>query len=166
MTAGPHAPELHRPVDIHDADRRDITVQADAAECRAIAERLGLPALHALTCRLHLQAGPGGRPAAQGQMQARLRQVCVLTLEEFDAAIDAPFTLVFVPSGLAADDLDAEDEDEVEYEGNAIDLGEAAVQQLALMLDPYPRKPGAVLPDSSDAPDNPFAALNALKTRH
>ena len=48
---------------------------------------------------------------------------------------------------------------------NHIDLGEAAVEQLALALDPYPRGPGAdaaeaALPaDPDDTPQSHFAAL-------
>ncbi len=43
-----------------------------------------------------------------------------------------------------------------------IDLGEALAEQLALALDPYPRKPGAKLPsEASDDGANPFSALKA-----
>ena len=57
-------------------------------------------------------------------------------------------------------DDDPESIDEIPYEGSTIDLGEAAAEQLALALDPYPHKPGATLPDSDEAPRNPaFAAL-------
>jgi len=40
------------------------------------------------------------------------------------------------------------------------------VEQLALALDPYPRKPGAALPPELAAePDGPFAALLAPRLR-
>ena len=35
------------------------------------------------------------------------------------------------------------------YGGDSIDLGAALAEQLALALDPYPRKPGAKLPAGS-----------------
>ena len=45
--------------------------------------------------------------------------------------------------------------------------GEAAAEQLALALDPYPRSPDAVLPDVPDDPEaQPFAALAPLQRRH
>ena len=39
------------------------------------------------------------------------------------------------------------------FDGSAIDIGEAAAQQLALALDPYPRAAGASLAGSADAAD-------------
>ena len=44
-----------------------------------------------------------------------------------------------------------------------IDLGEAVAQQLAIALDPYPRAPGAALPEEPRAAGGPFAALKSLK---
>ena len=44
-----------------------------------------------------------------------------------------------------------------------LDLGEAAAEQLALSLDPYPRAPGAELPEvATEAEANPFAALRRM----
>jgi hypothetical protein len=37
------------------------------------------------------------------------------------------------------------------FEGDAIDIGEAVAQQLALALDPYPRAPGASLEGGGDS---------------
>ena len=47
-----------------------------------------------------------------------------------------------------------------------IDIGRLATDELLLGIDPYPRKPDAVLelPNTPDDPeDHPFAALKALK---
>jgi hypothetical protein len=47
-----------------------------------------------------------------------------------------------------------------------LDLGEAAAEQLALALDPYPRKPDArLLGAAEDPPGFPFAALAPLARR-
>ncbi len=53
-----------------------------------------------------------------------------------------------------------------------IDIGEAVAQQLALALDPYPRKPGISLEDvignaaaGDDRPASPFAVLAGLVDR-
>ena len=57
-------------------------------------------------------------------------------------------------------------------ENNQIDFGELAAQQLAIMLDPYPRKPGAKIPpdglwfgsnNENDDENRPFGALHRLK---
>ena len=48
------------------------------------------------------------------------------------------------------------------------DLAAPALEEYSLALDPYPRAPGAEFssPDgTSDARDNPFAVLKALKKR-
>jgi len=63
--------------------------------------------------------------------------------------------------------VDAASEDAPEpLEGDEIDLGELMAEQLGLGIDPYPRRPGAILeiPETaSEAALKPFAALQALK---
>jgi uncharacterized metal-binding protein YceD (DUF177 family) len=137
-----------------------MEVMATSAECAALAVRLGVPALLALSCRFVLERRDSGRIAAEGALSARLVRECVLTLDEFETTQDEAFRLVFVPSGTESDDPDPDSDDEIPYEGVAIDLGEAAAEQLALVLDPYPHKPGATLPPEAQEPlDSPFAAL-------
>jgi hypothetical protein len=57
--------------------------------------------------------------------------------------------------------LTDEDEPDPVIDGK-IDLGALAAEFFALGLDPYPRKPGAILLEersNSDSIDSPFAAL-------
>jgi hypothetical protein len=57
--------------------------------------------------------------------------------------------------------LTDEDEPDPVIDGK-IDLGALAAEFFALGLDPYPRKPGAILDEertNSDSIDSPFAAL-------
>lgn len=165
-------PELHRPLAVAQigASGRTVTVEADAAECAALARRMGIPAIHALSCRFRLVAGEAGAVQAEGELRARLLQDCVVSLEPFESELVEPFRLRFVPAAEAADaeeedaPLDLEADDELPYHGGSIDLGEAVAEQLALALDPYPRKPGARLPDEAEAaPESPFAALARLR---
>jgi len=65
-------------------------------------------------------------------------------------------------------ELDAEDLDEIEYEGSSFDLGEAVAQSLALAIDPFATGPGAEearrragLMGEGEA--GPFAALKGMK---
>ena len=160
-------PELHRPLAVDRVGPRglDMTVVADPAECAAIAERLKLPAVGGLTCRFRLTAAPQGRVAVKGELHARITQTCVVSLDPFDSVLAERFEVLCVPAGLQdeAND-DPESVDELPYAGHEIDLGEAAVEQLALALDPYPHKPGAELPEApSEAEENPFAALARLR---
>ena len=91
-------------------------------------------------------------------------QTSVLSLEPFEASIAEDFTCVFVPAGMETDEIDPESDDELPYEGEYLDLGEAAAEQLALALDPYPRAPGEET--SQHEPEFeplPFARLAGLR---
>jgi hypothetical protein len=159
-------PEMQRliAIDSIPAEGREVTVEATAQECQAVAKRLGVVAVQALSCRMQLALGFGGAIDAQGKLRASLRQICVVTLEEFDSVTTDEFAVRFVPAGTESDDPDPESVDEIPYEGGAIDVGEAATEQLALILDPYPRKPGATLPEEANDPkESPFASLKSLR---
>jgi uncharacterized metal-binding protein YceD (DUF177 family) len=168
MTAAPPTPELSRPlaVDRVGPGGLAVEVRADAAECVALAARMAIPAVTDLLCRFRLTAIPGAVLLAEGHLQAQVVRTCVVTLEEFETLTEEKFRLRFVPAGRESDDDDPESDDEIAYAGATIDLGEAAAEQLALALDPYPRKPDAVLPDAANDPlDPPFAALARLPRR-
>jgi uncharacterized metal-binding protein YceD (DUF177 family) len=141
----------------------DITVEAAPPECSALAERMQIPAVLALSCAFHLVREGRDRVLARGVLRARVTQTCVITLDEFDPEVEEVFQVCFVPSGEESDDVDPDADDEIPFEGNAIDLGEAAAEQLGLALDPYPRMPGVEMPPVEEEPDeHPFAALRRL----
>jgi uncharacterized metal-binding protein YceD (DUF177 family) len=162
-------PEFSRPLALGriGAQGREETVTADAAECAALAARFGLEAIAALSCRFALRfgqgRGEGGRLHAEGELHAVVTQRCVATLDPFPATIDETFSIIFVPPELLREDVDPEGPDELPIEGDAIDLGEAAAEQLALSLDPYPRKPGLAEAEAEPSRPSPFAALAKLK---
>lgn len=158
-------PEFSRRVALDRADSADVVIEADAAECAAIAARLDVPTLAALRCRFRLQPDRDGALIAQGHLQAGMTQHCIVTLEPFDVALDERFRVRLVPEDRLSTDLDPEGDDEIPYSGTMVDLGEVAVEQLALLIDPYPRRPGAELPESAtDHSANPFAALASRRT--
>lgn len=163
----PDVPELHRPLAVDRVGPRGLTMEVKATpeECAAVAQRLMLPAIPWLRGKLQLTAGAQGRVAVSGVLEARITQSCVISLEQFDTVLAETFEVVFVPEDLVNEaDADPDSTDELPYAGSMIDLGEALVEQLALTLDPYPRKPGAELPaEAQDAPETPFAALARLK---
>ena len=94
--------------------------------------------------------GGAGQGAGARCPSAAVTQTCVVSLDDFNATVEEVFQARFVPSGDESDDIDPESEDELPFEGNLIDLGEAAAEQLALALDPYPRLPGVELPAAED----------------
>jgi uncharacterized metal-binding protein YceD (DUF177 family) len=100
---------------------------------------------------------------ARGALRAKVTQTCVVSLDDFDAPVEEVFQVRFVPAGQETDDMDPESDDEIPFEGNVIDLGEAAAEQLGLALDPFPRMPRVELPVVEDEPEqHPFAALRRL----
>jgi uncharacterized metal-binding protein YceD (DUF177 family) len=154
--------ELHRPLP---ADRigalgLEFTVEATAAECAALARRMDLPGVLALRCDFRLVRLTTDCILAEGHLRAKVMQTCVVSLDDFAAEVDERFRIHFVPAGQESDDPDPETEDEIGYTGVMLDLGEAAAEQLGLALDPYPRAPGAELPEiAQDEDAHPFAAL-------
>jgi uncharacterized metal-binding protein YceD (DUF177 family) len=164
-------PEFSRPerVDTIGERERSVTIEADAAERAALAERFGLVGVDSLSAELALRREASGI-VVRGRMRARVRQACVVTDEPVESEIDEPLALRFVAdSEPEAEEIElgAEDLDTVPLEGGAIDLGEAAAETMALALDPFPRAPGAeavlreagVLTEEEARPANAFAAL-------
>ncbi|MDA8049504.1 MAG: YceD family protein [Rhodospirillales bacterium] len=145
MTTSAITPEFSRPLALAafpPAGQR-IEVAASSAECQALARRFGLPSIERLSCTFTLQREPGGAIHASGLLIALLTQVCCVSLDEFAASIEERFTVRFVPSGNESTNFDPDAPDEIPYAGGVLDLGEAAAEQLALALDPWPRKPDA-----------------------
>ena len=110
----------------------------------------------------------------EGRVEALVTRLCGVTLEPFDVALDEPLKVRVVPQGspnaprAEAEiivDLDAEDPPD-EAPGDGVDVSAYVVETLALALDPFPRKPGAVFesPAATEA-ISPFAALADLVKR-
>lgn len=164
MTAEGRSPELHRPVGLDRIGPQgfDVVIDAKANELPAIAKRLRIVGLASLRGTFILRRIGATTIEAKGDLQAELTETCVVTLDSFDHVVHEAFTIHFVPAGTEDDDPDPEAIDQIPSAGSTIDLGEALVEQLALALDPYPRRPGAALPSELTAePSGPFAALLA-----
>ena len=160
-------PELHCPVALDRIGPQGTTLDIDAGpgELSAIAARLRIVSLASLHCAFKLRRIGSNTIEAHGTLSAHLTETCVVSLDPFDHSVQETFTVHFVPAGTEDDDPDPEAVDQIPFEGGSVDIGEAAVEQLALALDPYPRKPGAALPpDLGPELDGPFAALLALRT--
>jgi len=152
---------------------RAVSVSADDGERAALAARFGLIDIERLDAQAELSRD-GDVVTATGKLEAVLTQACVASGEPVPARIAEEFTLRFVPAGAEPSgeevELEESELDEIDYEGSAIDLGEAVAQTMALALDPFPRAAGAdeklreagVLGEE-DA--GPFAALKALKEK-
>ena len=149
-----------------------VTIEATPAEREALASFYKLPAIAALTATLRLEPWGRGGARVTGAVHSELTQVCVVSLEPFPATVDEDVDVRFAPRAAAdpkssaakeAQTFSLADEDEPDpvIDGK-IDLGALAAEFFALGLDPYPRKPGAVLDEdhtNSGSIDSPFSAL-------
>jgi hypothetical protein len=161
----PIRPEMPRPFAVARIDagvKVDVVAQPD--ECVALARRMGVLGIRSLSCTFHLCRADAGAVQARGELRAHVTQTCVVTLEPFESELSEDFAVRFVPAGTESEEVDLEADDEIGYVGGVLDLGEAASEQLALALDPFPRKPGAALDDqASPEQQGAFAALSRLR---
>jgi len=144
----------------------------DATVRRAIANSLDLERLELLEADLRLSAWHDGM-RIEGDWRARVTQICGVSLEPFDTDLAGQFAVDVVPAGSrlapAADalevviDPDAEDPPDV-VEGDSVDVGAYVAEHLALEIDPFPRKPGAVFEPPEPEPErSPFAVIRAKR---
>lgn len=163
-------PEFSRLVDERHVTPKPVSIEARADERKALARRFGLVAIHQLQATVTLERA-GQAVAARGRLSASIVQSCAVSGEDLPVRIDEPLALRFVPAEpIEAEELEleADELDEVPFEGHEFDLGEAVAQSLALAIDPYATGPEAerVRKEaglSDEAAGGPFAALAALK---
>jgi uncharacterized metal-binding protein YceD (DUF177 family) len=159
---------LSRPVAITDLPPEgvDVTVEASPEERAALAQDFKLPAIHALSGTYHLSGSPR-RVRVSGRVAARVSQICVVTLEPFDADVEEEVAVDFaaIDAGARPDPEEPLDEEADAIVDGTIDLGALTAEFLALGLDPYPRKPGADFSYQPDEgrPASPFAVLRKPK---
>ena len=141
-------------------------LEPDAAARARIAKALDLASLDAFVAEVTLAPAPAGWRMS-GRVRASLAQTCGITLEPLPVEVDAPFAI----SLAEAVDEDSEeivitldDESPDMIEGGQVDLGQYAVEQLALLLDPFPRKPGAEFVQPPEPTEiSPFSVLKQLR---
>jgi uncharacterized metal-binding protein YceD (DUF177 family) len=148
-----------------------VKLTATPDERAALAAVLKLPEIKRLEATLVLK--PWGREglSVTGELSADVVQVCVVTLEPFEAEVHEE-----IETRYASDEAPREEGGEHEANLDApdplvngsADLGALVAEHLALGLDPYPRKPGIDEAASSDPGESgpsthrPFAGLDQL----
>ena len=152
-----------------------IRLEPDAATRALIAREVGLESLPSLTADITVHPWLDGAEIL-GQFDAVVEQVCGISLDPFQQSLTADIEFRVVPAGSpnapaeseAASvelEFDSEEPDPPDVLADEeIDLSAYLIEQLALEIDPFPRKPGAIFdytPDTSDL--SPFAALKKLK---
>jgi uncharacterized metal-binding protein YceD (DUF177 family) len=193
-TPRPKGP-FSRPLKVREVkdDGLRLTIEAKPEECAAVATAIGLPAVASLSVSYAIERRAGGRIEVAGDLRARITQVCVVSLEEFESDVTQAIDLTFAPEAQSerlAERLETRGErhrtaerapapvpgsdDQVDppdpIVDDTIDLGAVAVEFLVLSLDLYPKKPGVQFSDliggdEDEQEPSPFAALERLKDR-
>jgi len=175
-------PPFLRPISVSQVRKaRGMQVTASSDERRAIARHLRL--LSVDTLQANVTIGPWRRHGlrVEGELTAQVGQVCTLTAEPMNSTISETFDERFYPQDRdknrrqseAVIDVEATDDYE-SYAGDTVDLGALVVEYLTLAVDPYPKRPGAVLPQETgddglaetdrSRPVSPFAKLEGRFT--
>ena len=149
--------------------QRRLTPDADAI--KRIVRALDLQALDAFDVDINLVPTVSGW-RLEGRVVADAVQTCGLTLEPLPVHIDRKFSVQMVEATEREDDeegeidLELDDDSPDQIEDGRLDLGQYAVEQLALSLDPFPRKPGAEFVQPPEPNEiNPFAVLKQFKAK-
>lgn len=144
-------------------------LKPDAEAIKRIVRALDLQALEMFEVDINLVPTVSGW-RLDGRVMADAVQTCGLTLEPLPVRIDRKFSVQMVEASEheadenAEIDLELDDDSADQIEGGSLDLGQYAVEQLALSLDPFPRKPGAVFEQPPEPGEiSPFAVLKGLR---
>lgn len=175
--------EFSRPIPVADisAAGRVVRFDATAAECARLAARFAIPAVLALRIEGRLAARANGREYhLQARVTAAVRQTCVVTLAPVEQTVSVALERLYSTAlddefadapRLGADiELTGDSDDRCEpLLGDVIDVGAAAAEEIALNLDPYPRRDiadaitgaasGADAVAADGRADSPFSVL-------
>jgi len=169
---------------------RTMSIEATPEERERLAVRFGLISLERLIAEIILTPEKGGKLIRlKGAFSALITQNCVVTLEPFESTIEEKLERVFDTTLMEEEALGESPEGGFEFKHHdppepagdgIIDVGEAVAEQLALEIDPFPRKPGvssgnfttdpeaaaALSPENGRTGKNgPFSALEDLKKK-
>ena len=172
-------PEFSRIVSLGDLgeDEMRLDLHATKEECAALARRFGLCEIAGLRASGGLGRSGGGRVRLRVTLEAEVIQTCVVTLDPVANRIEEQIDITFEPEPSESAALEIAFDAAVDREpltGDSLDLGEIIAEEMALSLDPYPRKPGIALEigpgGAAGEPGGrprggPFEALAALKRK-
>lgn len=144
------------------------TLEPDADAVRRIARELDLQKLENFTADVTLEPAMIGWRLS-GRIRAHAVQTCGLSLEPMPVDIDRTFVITLSDAPPEADseiEVTIDDDAPDVIEDGKVDLGQYAVEQLALSLDPFPRKPGATFVQPEEPGEiSPFGVLKDFKAK-
>jgi uncharacterized metal-binding protein YceD (DUF177 family) len=155
-----------------------VRFSADADQRASIARWAGILSLETFETEVEIRKLAPNRFGLAFHLQADVTQGCVVTLEPVASHLNKRFSreLVFVGASRHREAPDSggpdlvldsdQEEGPEEIDSLHLDLATPVLEEFALALDPYPRRPGVEFaPESpdSDRPESPFAVLKGLK---
>ena len=156
-----------------------VPVRADPAVLKALAEYLEVLAVEDLQGMLSVRRWRKHGAMVEGVVTARIVQECVVTLEPVPLPVREEIRVRFLPVSKRHPAENTADETIIDpladdppepFDGRTLDLGALVLEHLALGIDPYPRAPGAAVPQkftsASLEPEvrpNPFQILARLR---
>ncbi len=165
-------------------DSLTLAITAEPTERAQLAQAFDLVDLAAFAAEVTLARISGtAQVRLTGRLKATVTQTCVVSLDPVESTVESTFERIYDPAAVvvaepAAGRGDDDLEDELGFDleagdppdplvGDRIDVGAAVAEELALSLDPYPRKPGATIPEAFGPEDpvktSPFAVLRQLR---
>lgn len=160
-----------------------VDIEAGSSECKELARRFDIADVTSFKAHAEI-SGRTNDVIVRGTLKAQVVQNCVVTLEPLTEHYEESFVRRFVPATRLPKTAPGEevfipllpDEEDLPdaLEGDELDLGEIVAEELALVLNPYPRRQGATfeLPQGLEGVElgevvkpNPFAVLSKLKEK-
>jgi uncharacterized metal-binding protein YceD (DUF177 family) len=170
-------PEWNIPVS-HIGDRLKRRVMANDVSRRLLSDAVEIVSCSSLTCDIDIAPGHKGRFAGTLRIRAEVVQNCVVTLETFAVCIEETVTATFWPhrqidawnEGRGPEaEIDDATPDPEPIDNDKLDIGSLIFEALVMAVNPYPRKPTALLERTSTQTEEerraerPFAALEQLR---
>lgn len=159
--------------DITAAEKKYV-LTASPAELSELAAILKVPAVKNFSAEIYTRMNKKAHLLdVWGQVSAELELQSVISLENFIKSYTPEFKLVYDTK--ATLNSQREEENELGDDlpdiviGGQIDLGQIAIEQLALVMEDYPRKEGEIFQwqsefnEEDDDLQNPFKVLEKLK---
>jgi hypothetical protein len=156
---------------------KDVRIAASAADLERIAQWTDVEAVERFEALVSLRKISKSRFSYNAVLTADFVQSCVVTLVPVTAHIEKSFERILnvvshLPRDLAAHgDLPispTDDDPQEDIESTRFDLVAPLLEELVLVLDPYPRAPGVAFEPSAASlakEESPFAVLKALKNK-
>ncbi len=157
-----------------------IGLTASTEELQALAKFWDVVSVEYLKSELQVTRWKKDGIRIKGQVEARVTQSCVVTLEPVSSDINEKVEQIFVPEGSKLARMVTNDEGEIvldpdgpdipdQFVGDTIDVGVVVAEFAAMAIDPYPRKAdvdfegyGEKTPFEDKKP-SPFAVLKDWK---